>query len=53
MRAEAGDSVTKDSVTKITSLPYTISASGKYEVTADLTANATDGIDVNRIECHT
>jgi hypothetical protein len=42
----AGDSVTKDSVTKIISLPYTISVSGKYEVTGDLTANGTDGIDV-------
>jgi hypothetical protein len=45
--SRAGDSVTKDSVTKIISLPYTISAPGKYEVTADLTANGTDGIDVN------
>jgi hypothetical protein len=44
--SRAGDSVTKDSVTRIISLPYTISLSGKYEVTADLTANGTDGIDV-------
>jgi hypothetical protein len=43
----AGDLLTRDSVTKIISLPYTISASGKYEVTADLTANGTDGIDIN------
>jgi hypothetical protein len=44
--SRAGDSVTKDSVTKIISLPYTISAPGEYEVTGDLTVNGTDGIDV-------
>jgi hypothetical protein len=44
--SRAGDSVIKDSVTKIISLPYTISAPGEYEVTGDLTVNGTDGIDV-------
>src|ERR1700722_7747400 len=33
-------------VTKITSLPFTISTSGNYELLGDLTANSTDGIDV-------
>ena len=31
----------------ITSLPFTISASGHYELTGDLTANGTDGIVVS------
>ena len=44
--SRAGDSVAQDSVTKIISLPYTISAPGEYEVTGDLTVNGTDGIDV-------
>jgi len=34
-------------VTRITSLPYTITKSGNYELTRNLTANGTDGIDVN------
>jgi hypothetical protein len=34
-------------VTRITSLPYTITKSGNYELTGNLTANGTDGIDVN------
>jgi hypothetical protein len=33
-------------VTKITSLPFTITASGIYELTGNLTANGTNGIDV-------
>jgi len=34
-------------VTVITSLPYTISAPGAYTLSNNLTANGTDGIDVN------
>jgi hypothetical protein len=34
-------------VTKITSLPFTITASGNYKLTGNLTADGTDGIDVN------
>jgi hypothetical protein len=33
-------------VIKIASLPYTITTSGNYELTGNLTANGTDGIDV-------
>src|SRR6202041_3336010 len=34
-------------VIKITSLPYTITASGNYELTGNFSVNGTDGIDVN------